>query len=359
MFTGSILVIVQRSNGDVFLSTSLINQLKQNLKPDAIDLLVNDNTLPIAKTLPNIRQIHTFSYQRKKENRWEQEKNIINKIYRKYDLSINLTASDRSVLYALLASKFSISAVEKNDSKSWWKKKLLTSYYFFDNQKHILLNNLEPLKCLNIKTSKIQQASTVSQLAMSSIESRLRKLNISQFLIFHPSAQYNYKIYPEILRNELLDLLNQLNVPIIITGGNNIIDLTIKKTLPLLDNIVNWIGKTSIKEYIALSQLSEGYIGMDTLNMHIAAAQNKRVFAIFGPTKLTMWSPWSNKLEISAKKDTPVQTYGNVTIFQADMPCVACGMEGCNNSGKSECLGNIYPKQVFNEIESWYLNARL
>ena len=40
MFTGSILVIIQRSNGDVFLSTSLINQLKKNLKPDAIDLLV-------------------------------------------------------------------------------------------------------------------------------------------------------------------------------------------------------------------------------------------------------------------------------------------------------------------------------
>ena len=111
MTTKTILIIIQRSNGDVFLSASLIQNLQQSFQPDAIDLLVNDDTLPIAQTLPFIRQIHTFSYHKKKENKWKQEKEIIKKIYRKYDLSINLTASDRSVIYALLASKKAISAV--------------------------------------------------------------------------------------------------------------------------------------------------------------------------------------------------------------------------------------------------------
>ena len=80
MFSGNILVIIQRSNGDVFLSSSLIVQLQQNLNPAAIDLLVNDDTLEIAKTLPNIRQIYTFSYQKKKQQRWRQEKKIVKKI---------------------------------------------------------------------------------------------------------------------------------------------------------------------------------------------------------------------------------------------------------------------------------------
>ena len=81
MFSGNILVIIQRSNGDVFLSSSLIVQLQQHLNPDAIDLLVNDDTLAIAKTLPNIRQIYTFSYQKKKQQRWRQEKQIVKKQY--------------------------------------------------------------------------------------------------------------------------------------------------------------------------------------------------------------------------------------------------------------------------------------
>lgn len=360
MFSGNILVIMQRSNGDVFLSSSLIVQLQQNLNPDAIDLLVNDDTLAIAKTLPNIRQIYTFSYQKKKQQRWKQEKKIVKKIFRNYDLSINLTASDRSVIYALLASKYAISAVEAKKRKSWWKKLLLKCSYNFDTKKHILLNNLEPLNCLDIKASKRQPVPAVSQSVSTSVKNRLTKLNIGKFLIFHPSAQYHYKIYSTNLRNELLNLLNQLNVPIIVTGGNNEIDLTIKKTLPILDNVVNWIGQTSIEEYVALSEISEGYIGMDTLNMHIAAAQNKRVFAIFGPTILSMWSPWSNELQLSAKEDKPIQSYGNITIFQAKMPCVACGQAGCNNShGKSECLDNIDPKLIIGEVERWCKNVKI
>ena len=57
-------------------------------------------------------------------------------LFKKYDLSINLTASDRSVIYALLAGKKSISAVDKDNKKSWWKKSLLTYHYFFDVKEH-------------------------------------------------------------------------------------------------------------------------------------------------------------------------------------------------------------------------------
>ena len=300
MTTKTILIIIQRSNGDVFLSASLIQNLQQSFQPDAIDLLVNDDTLPIAQTLPFIRQIHTFSYHKKKENKWKQEKEIIKKIYRKYDLSINLTASDRGVLYALLASKKAISAVEENNIKSWWKKILLKFHYNFEVKKHILLNNLKPLQLLDIEVSNQQPSPQYSNSAAISIKNRLNKLNVTQFIIFHPSAQYYYKIYSTKLRDALLVLLDQLNVPIIVTGGFNAIDKKIKESLPKLDNIIDFIGETTIEEYIALSELSQGYIGMDTLNMHIAASQNKRIFAIFGPT-LFVYPKKSAKLNGSPK----------------------------------------------------------
>ena len=227
-----ILIIIQRSNGDVLLSASLINQLNENLKPEAIDVLVNLDTLPIAKTLPNIRQIHTFSYQEKNENKFKQEKKIFKKIYRKYDLSINLTSSDRSIIYALLASRNAISAVEKIHSKSWWKKIFLKYYYTFDLQNHILINNLKPLSLLGLDTIKKQVPPQCNQVASSSIRNKLLKLKISKFMIFHPSAQYNYKVYDEKLRNDLLHLLNKLNISIVISGGKTEIDYKIKTSLP-------------------------------------------------------------------------------------------------------------------------------
>lgn len=353
-----ILIIIQRSNGDVLLAASLINEIYNHFQTDGIDLLINDDTLPVAKSLSNINKIHTFSYTKKNTNRWRQEREIINLIFRKYDLSINLTSSDRSVLYALLASKKSISAIERKTSKSWWKKKLLSSSYYFDSNKHILLNNLEPLSLLGIKSSIKLSPLARDENAEQSIQYKLQTLNIDNFLIFHPSAQYQYKMYPEKLRTELFHLLNGLGVSIIVTGGSNNLDSQVREEIPHLDNIINWIGNTSMNEYIALSKLSMAYIGMDTLNMHLAATQNKRIFAIFGPTKLDMWSPWSNELKISASVNMPMQTYGKVTIFQANMPCVACGNAGCDNRhGKSECLDHIDPHMIFNEVERWYKNV--
>ena len=356
--TKKILIIIQRSNGDVLLSQTLISALYEHYQSPKIDLLVNDDTLPVARLLSNINFIHTFSYKKKHENRWQQEKDIIASIFRKYDLSINLTASDRSVLYAFFASKNSISAIERNYKKSWWKKFLLTLYYYFDSSRHILLNNLEPLNLLNIEHDKAQEPIKSSDQAYKTVNSMLQKKGISRYIIFHPSAQYYYKIYPKHLRDKLLFFLNTLDIPILITGTNSKIDLNIKTELPLLPNIFDFIGKTTLEEYLALSESAFAYIGMDTLNMHIAAMQNKRIFAIFGPTNLSMWSPWSNNLKTGASENKPLQTYDKITIFQASFPCVACGMAGCNDShGRSECLHVIKPEKIFNEVSYWYKNV--
>ena len=355
-----ILVIIQRSNGDVLLSTSLVKLLYESFDHPEIDLLVNDDTLEIAKIIPFVNNIHIFSYGDKKINRWNQEKNITLKIFKKYDLSINLTASDRSVLYALLASKKSISAVEINKKKSWWKIILLSHHYYFDTKKHILLNNLESLNILKIAHEPIFETLIASELSIKKIKRKLEKLNIQDFIIFHPSAQYNYKIYPQLLRNRLLNNLNSLGVPVLISGGKSQIDLDMKQELPNLQNLYDFIGETTLNEFIALSHLSLAYIGMDTLNMHIAASQNKRIFAIFGSTKLSMWSPWSNKLKTSTFINKPVQTYGENTIFQPSLPCHFCGVFGCgNNHGVNEFPYNIEPEDIFKEIENWYQNLNV
>lgn len=350
-----ILVIIQRSNGDVFLSNTLIQSIYKYYENPKIDLLVNDDTLSIAKTIANTHQIHTFSYRQKKENRWKQEKTLLAKLFKKYDISINLTASDRSVMYALLFARHSVSAIEADNGKSWWKKWFLSQTYVFDLDSHILSNNLKPLGLLGIEHNNIVIPTNVRHSSKEIVKDKLALIGVGDFLIFHPSAQYEYKVYPVNLRNQLLTLLNDLNMPIIITGGKSKIDNKIKEDLPLLSNIYDFIGKTTIAEYMALSDLSIGYIGMDTLNMHISAAQDKPVFSIFGPTNLKMWSPWCNQLQQSATQDTPMQTYGNITIFQANMPCVACGKAGCDDRhGRSDCLDRIDPKVVFNEVKKWH-----
>jgi heptosyltransferase III len=355
-----ILVIIQRSNGDVFYSFSLIKALHENYAASKIDLLVNDDTCATAKLIPFVNKIITFSYQKKNNIGWRQDLAIIYSIFKKYDICINLTASDRSVIFALFAGKVVISPVESENKKNWWKKILLTHFYFFDFNRHILLNNLKPLNYLQVNVENIHYSIQTSKECTSKVKAKLESLGVKDFFIFHPSAQYLYKVYPLKLRNTLLSSLDKLGVSIIITGSDNAIDLDIKKQIPLLNNVIDLIGETTLEEYLAISELSLGYIGMDTLNMHIAASQNKRIFAIFGPTNLRMWSPWSNYLKSSAIFNQPIQTYGKITIFQADMPCVACGKAGCNdNFGNSDCLDNISPRLIFDHVNKWYQRERI
>jgi len=350
-----ILIIIQRSNGDVFFTNSLVFFLRENYPDSTIHLLVNDDTYHIAKLIPGVNKIYQFSYKKKEKQPLKQEFSIIRQIYKKYDLSINLTSSDRSVLYAALSSNFSISSIEDESRKSWWKKLILSKYYYFNPKKHIILNNLTPLNILGLPHKK-----KVKDIPVKKISPRIQKLidlkGFKNFIIFHPSAQYHYKIYPTNLRNELLLSLAKKN-KIIVTGGNSHIDLSLSKSIPQNENILNLIGKTSIEEYMALSKLSLCYIGMDTLNMHIAASQDKEVFAIFGPTNIKMWSPWSNLLETCASFDQQFQSYGRINIFQANLPCVACGKAGCNDQhDKSLCLDYIDPNSVLKKVES-FLNV--
>jgi len=353
-----ILIIIQRSNGDVFLSLSLIKAIHNHYEAVQLDLLINEDTLAIADLFPYINSIHTFSYIKKQKRRFHQEKNLFFKLFKKYDLSINLTASDRSVIYAILFGKKSISAIEQNKNKSWWKKLLLSNSYFFDDSKHILLNNLQPLAFLNIGFENVQEKLIFEASQVKKLKEKLKIQHFEKFLIFHPTAQYEYKIYPKKSRDKLLHLLNTLEIPVIVTGGKSPLDLKVKDEIPNLSNIKNQIGNTSLTDFFILSELSMGYIGMDTLNMHIAASQNKRIFAICGPTNLAMWSPWSNDLKDSTKINKPIQTYGKNTIFQANMPCVACGNAGCDDKkGRSECLYLISPETIFNEINNWFSNV--
>jgi len=356
-----ILVVIRRYNGDVLLSSPLIEALHKHYSAPKIDLLVNEDTLGVAKTIKYIDTIYTYSYKWRELSLYERVKKewgLFRRLYRNYDLSINLTANDRSILYAITASSYAISAREEEHAKSWWKKIFLKHSYTFDTNRHILSNNLASLKALKIDLPRIELKAYHSEASSEKIEKKLKEKKIEEFIIYHPSAQHEYKIYPEALRNSLLTLLNSLKIPVVVTGAKSEIETNIKRSLPDLEYLYDFIGETTLDEYIALSECSLGYIGMDTLNMHIAAGQNKRIFAIFGPTLPQVWSPWSNQSQGYAVQSMPVQTYGNVTLFQADMPCVACGLAGCDDKGgKSDCLYRIDPNVIFKEVSTWLIQS--
>jgi len=351
-----ILIIIRRSLGDVLATSPMINAIYEYDTETQIDLLVNKNTKGIAKCIKHVSKVLCYDY-----DWWNKGigKGLINeflllkKISKKYDLAISLTANERSTIYSIMSGRTSIAATDVILENSWWRKAFLSDTYKFAPDCHIVLNNLATIKTLGIPVEKINLSACYPKVAGDNIRRLLDAAKIDKFIIFHPSARYEYKVYPRKLRNKLLTYLNNIGVPIVITGGGSNIDLHIAAELPELKNIYNFIGKTTLEEAIALTDHSLGYIGMDTFNMHIAAAFNKKIVAIFGPTLPQIWSPWSNSLQTHARDNNePIQRYGDISLIRADHGCVSCGLAGCNDSNyRSKCLHEISPEIIFKEVQ--------
>jgi heptosyltransferase-2 len=96
--------------------------------------------------------------------------------------------------------------------------------------------------------------------------------------------------------------------------------------------VVNVVGRTSIVETAALIDRCDLFVGNDSGPMHIAAAVGTPVVAVFGPSNIRAWGPY-----------TPPGEENPHRVVARDLPCMPCfyrghsvGLkEGC---GTRECL---------------------
>ena len=119
-----------------------------------------------------------------------------------------------------------------------------------------------------------------------------------------------------------------------------------EKELAKISNILGYIkspekviclaGKTTLKELAAVSKRCKLFIGVDTAAMHIAAAVNIPVIALFGPSGEHNWGPWGERH----------------VVVTSDLSCRPCGEDGCNGSKFSKCLDIIKPEKVKRAIDS-------
>lgn len=98
--------------------------------------------------------------------------------------------------------------------------------------------------------------------------------------------------------------------------------------------VVDLCGATTLKQLAAVAAKSNLFFGVDSAPMHIAAAVNTPVIALFGPSGEQQWRPWGEGHCILIKK----------------LGCRAC--EQCAREGVKvrRCLDAIKPEEVIGMI---------
>lgn len=139
--------------------------------------------------------------------------------------------------------------------------------------------------------------------------------------------------WPETYFAELADMLTGTGIKVVLLGGPEERE-TNRKIKSKATQIIDAGTDNSLDRFSALIERCNLIVTVDTLALHIAAALEVPVVALFGPT---------NKHEL--------EIYGKGEKLSADMECIACYKHKCPYYDDPECMKKLTPEIVFSSIK--------
>ncbi|MDL1969669.1 MAG: putative lipopolysaccharide heptosyltransferase III [Candidatus Desulfofervidaceae bacterium] len=349
--------------GDVLLCEPALRLLKEAYPEAELTVIVNDFTVPMLKNADYIDFL--FGYDRslkrlKFYTRFKKEYDFVRRWQRKsYDIVINFSSGDRGAIYSLLTkAKYKIG---RHSSKGFWGKNRVYDIVLSPPATHTVLQDLFlVVKGLNLSYVSPRVNLYLSQDEIARMKTKLKKLGVQEgdkIVCIHPVANWLFKCWRNDYMAKVINWLCLQGTKVILTGGKSKKELCfIQEILKEVHySVINLAGQLDLEALGAVIWYSDLFFGVDTAPMHMAAALNKPVIALFGPTGMAIWGPWENDLSYtdfaSPYKIKGTQTLGKHTVLQKDWDCVPCGKDGCNGSKISKCLHAITPAEVISVLK--------
>lgn len=355
----TILIVNIRLIGDVILTTPLIGLLKDAYPEASIDLLVNRGTGEFLEKDPRVSEV---LYSGSKESGAKQAKGgYFGKIFRRYDLAINMNASDRGNIAVLMAGK-RIRVGFHNSGNFWksiWQKLLLTHSLRLPEDFPIARFCQVVAHALDIPHSHL----TVKVYWDDADDTRVRDVLEERgtgdaFFVVHPFARWIYKFW----RFESFAAVSDRIVerygwqPVWTSSPSAEEKRQLVETAALCRyKPVIIDGVLTLNQMTCLLGRAKLYLGLDTAITHLAASTGIPTVALFGPTFTSRWFPWYNDGPINQESPSTgaVLRQGNIVVVRRDRDCVPCGKAGCDDSGShpSPCMQEILEDEVISAVE--------
>jgi heptosyltransferase-3 len=277
------------------------------------------------------------------------------RLWRRYDLALIAEASDRAHLMGAIASGHRAGLVPAAGGSSGLKRRLLDHAVTVSGdlgEVHVVQEKLALLAPWQSGAVEARIVAPPTRALPAELEKRLAP----GYVVVHTPSMWPYKEWPRAHFRTLVGLLAQAGRQVVLTGGPAASD---REAVASMAGAAppSLLVDAGVLDFGQLAGLLHGaglYIGPDTSVSHLAAACDVPVLAIFGPTNPQRWAPWPalpREQVVHFQRRAPAQTVGQVTLMQAELPCVPCGKAGCEDHRMSgtECLPAIAPERVAEE----------
>jgi heptosyltransferase-2 len=351
--TNKILIIGPSWVGDTVMAQCLFKILKQQNPDVQIDVLAQKFLHPLLERMPEINKSIELNVKHGElglKKRYRLAKTLRNE---NYSQAIILPNSLKSALIPWLAK-----IPEKTGWRGEWRYGLLNDLRILDKKQYPLM--IERFMALGLPfdaelpeeypfpklaidksialntTAVIPAKAGIQKTAMDPRSTSLVGDDTSQMsqpkpiLALCPGAEYGQaKRWPTEYFAEVANTKLNENWQVWLFGGNKDVEIGEIIQNKTQQRCANLIGKTNLGEAIDLLSLADFAITNDSGLMHIAAALDLSIIAIYGSSSPTFTPPLSNKTKILTSK----------------ISCSPCFKRKCK-FGHYKCLHETTPDQV-------------
>jgi heptosyltransferase I len=208
-----------------------------------------------------------------------------------YDVALDLQGAIRSAVLARFSGARTVIG-EANPRESpaslWYSRQVVTT------GKHVVQQTLSIVQALiGGVVNKSRVALPCDPGIESQIEQRLAKFSLSDFAILNPGAGWGAKQWPPERYAEVARKLAARGIRSVLNYGPG--EEQLARAVESASNGVAYAMTCTVSELIALTRRASLFIGGDTGPLHLAAALQIPVVAIFGPTDPERNGPYGTR----------------------------------------------------------------
>ncbi len=194
--------------------------------------------------------------------------------------------------------------------------------YYLDLISHFGISGQAPAPQLTTTPEEVCQAS--ARMAQAGIRPEEFVLGINPGAAFGSAKRW----YPERFAEVARRLANEWGARVVIFGGPGETDIAAAIEQELAGECLNLAGRTTVRELLALIRRCNFFVTNDSGPMHIAAACNVPLAAIFGSTDHSGTAPYTDR----------------AVIVRKDIPCAPCKLRECPTDHR--CMTEITADDV-------------
>jgi heptosyltransferase-3 len=337
-----ILVIKLKQPGDVLVSSPVIAALKEGWPDSHLTYLVPKGTEQMVSGHPGLDGLMVVD---RRGATWGQMLRFIRNLRQThFDLVLELSGGDRGAIYSFLTGAPERLGFEHPRQPFWQRHGCFTRLLPRPPVRmHLVDQNLAAVRALGIEPVNPRLQFFWDTGVERRVTGLLASLGLADrsFVVLHPGAGWRFKCWTPSGYARVIEAFEQeWGLAVVLTGTKapHEQDLLAAVLQECRGAPINLVGRLSLKELGALIARARLFFGMDSAPMHLAAAVDTPVVALFGPSGVFNWGPWGE---------------GHLVI-KKDWDCLPCGRDGCEGSKISRCLTELTPEEVQDRMKQHF-----